>query len=50
MAPGAALLGGGAGGKPDLSISGGPAAEQLGAAIEAVAQEARKLLGALPNR
>jgi alanyl-tRNA synthetase len=50
LAPGAALLGGGAGGKPDLSISGGPAAEQLGAAIEAVAQEARKLLGALPHR
>jgi alanyl-tRNA synthetase len=48
LAPGAALLGGGAGGKPDLSISGGPAADHLGAAIEAVAQEARKLLGGLP--
>jgi alanyl-tRNA synthetase len=48
LGPGAALLGGGAGGKPDLSISGGPSADHLGAAIEAVAQEARKLLGALP--
>jgi alanyl-tRNA synthetase len=49
LAPGAALLGGGAGGKPDLSISGGPSADHLGAAIEAVAQEARKRLGALPT-
>ncbi|MDP9226516.1 MAG: alanine--tRNA ligase [Actinomycetota bacterium] len=48
LAPGAALLGGGAGGKPDLSISGGPSAEHLEAAIDAVAQEARKRLGALP--
>jgi hypothetical protein len=50
LAPGAALLGGGAGGKPDLSISGGPSAERLGAALEAVTEEARRLLGALPSR
>jgi alanyl-tRNA synthetase len=50
LAPGAALLGGGAGGKPDLSISGGPSAEHLGAALQAVTEEARKLLGALPSR
>jgi alanyl-tRNA synthetase len=49
LAPGAALLGGGAGGKPELSISGGPSADRLGAALEAAAQEARKLLGALPS-
>jgi alanyl-tRNA synthetase len=49
LAPGAALLGGGAGGKPDLSISGGPSAEHLQAAIDAVARQARKLLGELPT-
>jgi alanyl-tRNA synthetase len=48
LAPGAILLGGGAGGKADLSISGGPSAEQLGAALEAVTSEARRLLGELP--
>jgi alanyl-tRNA synthetase len=48
LAPGAVLLGGGAGGKADLSISGGPSAEQLGAALEAVTSEARRLLGELP--
>jgi alanyl-tRNA synthetase len=49
LAPGAELLGGGAGGKPDLSISGGPSADHLGAALEAAADEARRLLGALPT-
>jgi alanyl-tRNA synthetase len=49
LAPGAALLGGGAGGKPDLSISGGPSADHLGAALDAVAEEARRLLSALPT-
>ncbi|HEX2239897.1 MAG TPA: DHHA1 domain-containing protein, partial [Actinomycetota bacterium] len=41
---GAGLLGGGAGGKPELAISGGPAAERLDEAIEAVARAAREAL------
>ncbi len=44
LAPGAALLGGGAGGKPELAISGGPSAQRLDEAIEAVAQEVRNVL------
>ena len=44
LAPGAALLGGGAGGKPDLAISGGPSAEKLEEAIEAVARAAKEAL------
>ena len=44
LAPGAALLGGGAGGKPELAISGGPSVEHLEAAIEAVAHAARDVL------
>ncbi len=44
LAPGARLLGGGAGGKPDLSISGGPQAANLDEAIEAVARAARDAL------
>jgi alanyl-tRNA synthetase len=44
LAPGAALLGGGAGGKPDLAISGGPDAERLQEAIDTVAQAARAAL------
>jgi alanyl-tRNA synthetase len=44
LAPGAALLGGGAGGKPDLAISGGPAADKIEEAIQAVAQAARDAL------
>ncbi|MGH2754182.1 MAG: alanine--tRNA ligase [Actinomycetota bacterium] len=44
LAPGAALLGGGAGGKPELSISGGPKKDQLDAALEAVANAARSAL------
>jgi alanyl-tRNA synthetase len=44
LAPGAQMLGGGAGGKPDLSISGGPAGEKLEAALEAVAAAARDAL------
>jgi alanyl-tRNA synthetase len=44
LAPGAGLLGGGAGGKPDLAISGGPAADKLEEAIEAVARAAREML------
>jgi alanyl-tRNA synthetase len=46
LAPGAGLLGGGAGGRPDLAISGGPAANRLEEAIEAVARQARDMLGA----
>jgi alanyl-tRNA synthetase len=45
LAPGAAVLGGGAGGKPDLAISGGPSADRLEEAIEAAARAARDLLG-----
>jgi len=44
LAPGAALLGGGAGGKPDLAISGGKAADKIEEAINAVAQAARDAL------
>jgi alanyl-tRNA synthetase len=44
LAPGAGLLGGGAGGRPDLAISGGPAANKLEEAIEAVARAARDVL------
>jgi alanyl-tRNA synthetase len=44
LAPGAGLLGGGAGGKPDLAISGGPSAERLEEAITAVAEAARDAL------
>ncbi len=44
LAPGAELLGGGAGGKPDLAISGGPSSERLEEAIEAVAKAARAAL------
>jgi alanyl-tRNA synthetase len=46
LAPGARLLGGGAGGKPELAISGGPSVERLEEAIEAVAQAARDRLTA----
>jgi alanyl-tRNA synthetase len=42
LGPGAGLLGGGAGGKPELSISGGPAADKIDEALEAVAQAARE--------
>jgi alanyl-tRNA synthetase len=45
LAPGAQLLGGGAGGKPDLAIPGGPAADRLQDALDAVAQKARDALG-----
>jgi alanyl-tRNA synthetase len=44
LGPGAALLGGGAGGKPDLAISGGPSHERLEEAIEAVGRAARAAL------
>ena len=44
LAPGARLLGGGAGGKPELAVSGGPSAERLEEAIEAVAHAARTAL------
>ena len=46
LAPGAAMLGGGAGGKPELSISGGPAAERLDEALAAVERAARTALEA----
>jgi alanyl-tRNA synthetase len=45
LAPGARLLGGGAGGKPDRAISGGPAADKIDEALAAVGAEARNLLG-----
>jgi alanyl-tRNA synthetase len=44
LTPGARLLGGGAGGKPELAISGGPSAERLQEAIDAVARSARDAL------
>jgi alanyl-tRNA synthetase len=44
LAPGAQMLGGGAGGKPELSISGGPAADKLDAALDAVSSAARSAL------
>ncbi len=44
LGQGAELLGGGAGGKPELAISGGPRAERLPEAIEAVAEAARRAL------
>jgi alanyl-tRNA synthetase len=44
LAPGASLLGGGGGGKPDLAISGGPSAERLDDALKAVAEAARTAL------
>ena len=44
LAAGAALLGGGAGGKPELAISGGPDASRLQEAIDSVAQAARDAL------
>ncbi len=46
LGPGAGLLGGGAGGKPELSVSGGPAADKIDEALEAVAHEARRSLSA----
>lgn len=46
LAPGAALLGGGAGGKPDLAISGGPSADKIDEAIESVARAAKDALSA----
>ncbi|MDQ3981569.1 MAG: alanine--tRNA ligase-related protein, partial [Actinomycetota bacterium] len=42
LGPGAGLLGGGAGGKPELSISGGPEAGKIDEALEAVAEAARR--------
>ena len=44
LAEGAELLGGGAGGKPELAISGGPRVERLAEAMEAVAGAARRAL------
>jgi alanyl-tRNA synthetase len=44
LAPGAEVLGGGAGGKPELAVSGGPRAERIEEAIDASAAEARRLL------
>jgi alanyl-tRNA synthetase len=41
LRPGADLLGGGGGGKPDLAISGGSHAQALDDAIEAVAAAAK---------
>ena len=44
LAPGASLLGGGGGGKPDLAISGGPSADKIDDALNAVAEAARAAL------
>ena len=44
LADAAKLLGGGGGGKPDLSISGGPAAEQLNEALSTAERAARAAL------
>jgi alanyl-tRNA synthetase len=44
LAAGAQMLGGGGGGKPDLAISGGPAAERLDEALEAAASAARSAI------
>ncbi|HYN36014.1 MAG TPA: alanine--tRNA ligase [Actinomycetota bacterium] len=44
LAHGASLLEGGAGGKPELAISGGPKSEMIDEAIEAVASAARTAL------
>jgi alanyl-tRNA synthetase len=44
LAPGATLLGGGAGGKPELAISGGPNRDRLDEALEASAAAAREAL------
>jgi len=41
LKPGADLLGGGGGGKPDLAISGGPKSAAIDDAIEAVAAAAK---------
>jgi alanyl-tRNA synthetase len=42
---GAPFLGGGAGGRPELAISGGPQADRLEEAMDAVARAARQQLG-----
>ncbi|HYI44785.1 MAG TPA: DHHA1 domain-containing protein, partial [Actinomycetota bacterium] len=44
LAAGAQLLGGGAGGKPELAISGGPSADKIDEAIDIVAKAARDAL------
>ena len=44
LVQGAEMLGGGAGGKPELAISGGPSVERLDEAIEAVAKAAKDAL------
>jgi alanyl-tRNA synthetase len=44
LTPGAQLLGGGGGGKPELSISGGPAADKLDEALSAVERAAKDAL------
>ena len=44
LAEGSKLLGGGGGGKPDLAISGGPAADKLDAALDAASKAARAAL------
>jgi alanyl-tRNA synthetase len=45
LAPGAQVLGGGGGGKPDLAISGGPKGERIDEALDAVARAAKEALG-----
>jgi alanyl-tRNA synthetase len=45
LAAGASLLGGGAGGKPELAISGGPNKERLDEALQAVAAAVRDAVG-----
>jgi alanyl-tRNA synthetase len=45
VAPGAKLLGGGGGGKPELAISGGPHKDKLDEALAAVASAVKAALG-----
>ncbi|MFP5297411.1 MAG: alanine--tRNA ligase [Actinomycetota bacterium] len=44
IAPGARILGGGGGGKPELAISGGPQSERLDDALSAAASAAKEAL------
>jgi alanyl-tRNA synthetase len=47
VSTGAKVLGGGGGGKPEMAVAGGPQAEQIGKALEAVEEEVRRALQGL---
>ena len=47
VSTGAKVLGGGGGGKPDMAVAGGPQADQIGKALEAVEEEVRRTLQGL---